>query len=759
MRKTIGVPYLHGSVAYLNAQNVFTARYLDWTQSNASTAPEGWSSYNRKTDGTRHPLREVGYIAVSPHVGEVLPNIPNPPSPYLDLLGPKIMLDIWGHHKGTYAGDGENLRTLKDSGVDHLAIISHVWQRYGYDVKLPDHLPANPQFGGDESMVEFGEAANDSGYIWSLHENYIDLYPDAPMYDESAAVLRADGSMSPAWFNQGTQVQSYGLKCNRALGYAKQNAPEVHRRFGTNATYLDVHTCVPPWHQLDHDATQPMAAMARHKVERDSELFQYMRDTHEGPLFGEGWNHFYWAGKVDGTEAQVAGGAGHVPFLDFDLLKLHPQMVNHGMGYYERWFPQGYDMRFGTDVGTVADIDQYRAQELAYGHAGFIGNISTDNVQWVAKEHNMMHPAQRLYGAAKVTDISYEVAGEMVSASVALALGERMRQRITYDSGLVVWVNWSEADWTVKGHVLPQWGTLALGPETEVRTSLVDGTLADYAECPEFIFADARTSFNMPYLKRFVDIEPRIADFEDLGEGRMRVTYEWLVNEELDRDYTCFVHFAHPSSTENDGIVFQQDHSLVKPTSEWELGDVITDGPYEIDVPGDQFDSYGILIGLYGPERVPLKGISAPGTPGRTIIGLLDLRRDGDEVAGMGLADLSAIEREQDENVADFSANLNPEGTMVDFGKVATDGSLKICRTRDSLTVLPYPLEREFTVTLDFPELVPNVDGDLIEVIAQAPLTHDVIGAVPIEFDQGRLTFQVGKPGAGRYVVTWSPAE
>ena len=36
----------------------------------------------------------------------------------------------------------------------------------------------------------FGKAANQCGYIWSLHENYIDLYPDAPSYDPTARVLQ-----------------------------------------------------------------------------------------------------------------------------------------------------------------------------------------------------------------------------------------------------------------------------------------------------------------------------------------------------------------------------------------------------------------------------------------------------------------------------------------------------------------------------------------------------------------------------------------
>ena len=81
-------------------------------------------------------------------------------------------------------------------------------------------------------------------------------------YDPAARVLRADGTPSPAWFNPGTKVQSFGLKCNRALDFARQNAPEIHQRYGTTAAYLDVHSCVPPWHQLDHEASQPMAAMA-----------------------------------------------------------------------------------------------------------------------------------------------------------------------------------------------------------------------------------------------------------------------------------------------------------------------------------------------------------------------------------------------------------------------------------------------------------------------------------------------------------------
>ena len=190
-------------------------------------------------------------------------------------------------------------------------------------------------------------------------------------------VLEADGSRSKAWFNPGTGVQSYGIKCNRALGFAERVAPEAHRRYGTTAGYLDVHTGVAPWHQLDYDATQPLAAMALHKVQRDAELFAYLRATHEGPLFGEGHKVLYWAGLFDAAEAQVEGGEDHAPLLDFELLKIHPQVVNHGMGYYERWYRAGWNARWGIDAGTPEELDKYRAQQIAYGHAGFVGVTST----------------------------------------------------------------------------------------------------------------------------------------------------------------------------------------------------------------------------------------------------------------------------------------------------------------------------------------------------------------------------------------------
>jgi hypothetical protein len=662
------------------------------------------------------------------------------------------MLDMWRHHHGTYQGDGENLLALKDQGVDHVAIIQHVWQRYGYDVKLPDHLPANPEFGGDEGMIAFGKAANRCGYVWSVHENYIDLYPDAPSYDPTARVLMSDGSPSNAWYNSGTQVQSFGLKCNRALEFAKRTAPEAHRRYGTTAAYLDVHTCVPPWHQLDHEAGQPMAAMALAKVKFDTELFQFMRDAHHGPLFGEGCNQFYWAGRCDGVEAQVNGGEDHAALLDFDLLKIHPQMVNHGMGYYERWFRTGYRHRWGHDTGTVEQIDKYRAQELAYGHAGFVGEAQIDNISWVVREHHLVHPVQRLYGTAKPVEIRYEVGGRLVDAGIATAAGDTTRQFVRYDSGLRLWINWRAEPWQVEGRSLPQWGFLALGPGTQVSTSLRGGRWSDYAECPEYVFADARTWFPMPYLNATKNIEPRLRSFKYLGDNRAEVTYEWIVGDTLEIDYDCFVHGLSKTSEERERIIFQQDHHPAKPTSQWRKGETVVDGPYVIGIPAKE-NTYDLAIGLYKDRRVLLLGVKD--ATDRILIAHLALKRQGDKITDITAEKVSPATQPKDPNTADFAARLNPPGTCIDFGPVATDGSVKINRGPNQLMLFPYPRDKALRVTLDMKALAPAADLSALKVRALSAGTCQDLGPAEFHVEGGRLVLSVGKPGAGRYVITW----
>ena len=137
---------------------------------------------------------------------------------------------------------------------------------------------------------------------------------------------------------------------------------------------------------------------------------------------------------MDGAEAQIDRGEHHVPFPEFDLLKIHPLVANHGMGYIARWIEQGYG------AGSLSRLclelsDKYRTQELLYGHAGFIDTAWITTPLLSVKQAWMMKPIQERYVPAHVVDTEYLVADQWVDGSTALAVGSTWVCRITYDNG------------------------------------------------------------------------------------------------------------------------------------------------------------------------------------------------------------------------------------------------------------------------------------------------------------------------------------
>ncbi len=174
-----------------------------------------------------------------------------------------------------------------------------------------------------------------------------------------------------------------------------------------------------------------------------------MRQAYGGPLFGEGGegaNRFdsYFAGAVDGVERQVERRWRARVVPDFELLAVKPRMLNHGMGYYSRYWVESASRRPRPGQN---DLDQYRATEIAFGHAGFLG----DDTAGVLK----LGPLPR---AGVLADAGQQRATPMRrrwrSPSMTAAPGatpegalradsplERARLKVEYAGGLVVQVN------------------------------------------------------------------------------------------------------------------------------------------------------------------------------------------------------------------------------------------------------------------------------------------------------------------------------
>ncbi len=714
-RRQVVVPYYSGQVFYLPGENLFVNAFLDWTSSAASRHEHTRAHYGALTDGSRNRLQERVVFTAAWHLAETLPNIPNPPSPYIKPLGNKIVLDIWG---GRYTDIAKNFERLSDYGIRHCVALIHVWQRSGYDNALPMHIPALANLGGDEGMKVLVSTGTRLGYYVALHENYVDYYPNYDHFNENDIALDSNGKRVPAWFNPSTKIQSFAVKPNAILPLAQTQSPEIHRRYGTNANYLDVHSAVPPWFHVDFRAGEEGAGTFRRVWDVHRQLWDYERKTHGGPVFGEGNNHWYWSGLLDGVEAQfgqgVSGGQGmDAPLMvDFDLLKIHPLQFNHGIGYYQRWWAKA---EWGA-LPPMVVLDQYRMQEVAFGHAGFLGATTWNVLPLAWLEHHLLSPVMARYAAAQPTEIQYEVGakhdesrstnktynasplpGQWTDSTTAAKTGTWQRVRVRYDNGLTVTANNAETPLRVGDVVLPRFGWLAQGAGVTAYTALRDGVIVDYAETADSVFANARNApdWNVTGLRR---VRPTVAEFAQTAPRQFRVTYRWLVNDTLPQDYHCFVHFSGKGQDIYDeGIRFQQDHATPTPTSQWRRGVNVSDGPYTITIPNNVPDGdYAWSIGLFargGGGRVPLEGIDDG--HGRIRLGILHVRDGGKTIT------FDPERATGDERLKWYRLHLNEAGKVIDFGAVRTNGSVLVKREGNEWVLQTLPRDGNFTLELN----------------------------------------------------------
>lgn len=693
-RRQVSLPYLTGGQQwYLPDLSVYVGSILDWTASAASAHTAVEARYEALSDGSRIPLRETSIVTVSPYLPEILPSVPSAPSPWIEDLSHRVIVDDW---LGNFASTQRAVETWRAHGVEDLLVQIHAWQNGGYDAKLPDVLPANESMGGDSGMVALSAAARAAGYRFGVHENYVDIYPDAPSWDEGLVARHPDGSLVRAWFNEGTQIQSFGYRADGIIPTARRFTPAVHERYDTTCSFIDVHCAVPPWFHVDFTAGEEIAGRFEPVWEAHTELWEMFREVHQGPVLGEGNNHWYWSGRMDGAEAQIDRGEHHVPFPEFDLLKIHPLVANHGMGYIARWIEQGYG------AGSLSRLclelsDKYRTQELLYGHAGFIDTAWITTPLLSVKQAWMMKPIQERYVPAHVVDTEYLVADQWVDGSTALAVGSTWVCRITYDNGLVLVVNQGDTALSIDGHTLPPYGFLATGAGLrEAYTAEVDGQVVDFVWDNAFIVVDARgyaysgTTMDLP-------IEPLAPELRATAPREFEITYKWNVVDALPRHAQgagCFVHFVNSEGEHPEGIAFQNDHALSPDLATWEPGEHL-DGPHLIAVPeGLPPGQYDITVGiLLGGARQVLRGPTLGNT--RYLVGALEVAEDGTVTLTR-----EGAPADWPDPFARYTERLNTERRPIDFGPVVTSGAARLALEEGSVRIYPLPQEVAFSLAI-----------------------------------------------------------
>ncbi len=701
--KKIAVPYYTGNVWYLAGMGQYGNAWWDWHSTGASDFNGTAAEYAPRTDGSLAPMHEQLVVTVSPDVDDVFPFPGNPVSPYMTQLAGRMVVDVW---TVGFSGIQQGLQQLGDYGVSNCAVLIHDWQHAGYDNALPEHYTANESLGGESALNAAVAAGKADNCLVALHENYVDYYPNYPEFDTSAIALTGTGDWIQSWKN-GLGIQSYATKPLSMIKNAANQSPAIHERYGTTASYLDVNSAASISFHVDMNARQAGAGALTSWTQANASLWTYERQTHEGPVFGEGLDHWYYSGLLDGVEAQAGagfpqnGGESLPLFVDFDLLRIHPFQVNHGMGYYTRW------VKSGSAITTTSQMDAYRMQEVAFGHAPFLDATNWNDIVHAFEEGNLVTPVAASYGTAHAASIQYRLNDYWVSPAVAVKANQFSAVQITYDNGLGIAANASSSSLTWQGLTLPQYGWAAKGDGILAYTAMCGNTVCDYAETSSSLFANARNQTDLRIGGGAA--QPSVASLKANANRRFSIAYNWQVYHAIPANYKAFIHFVNDNALNvNDGIVFQDDHAPAEPTSKWMPGNAVSDGPWSLTIPSSLSDgTYSIRMGLYDPQsgnRILLAG-NDDGTE-RYIVGYLT-------ISGGGSAVSFAPPPSQPDD-----PRLNPSSSVVNFGTVQTDGMISIRQEGDQWVLRPFPRSRAFTVLIDgsrfaMPATVQAVGGNL----------------------------------------------
>ena len=629
------------------------------------------TAYGKLTDGTRRTMRDRFTITVSGRYEEVLPNLTPQPSPFLKDLAGRCVLDVWST---SFAEDDAWLEAMAGYGVTDCLLIKHVWQRDGYDRTYPNVFPAMERLGGDTGLKALADTAKRLGHRFCVHENFYDYYPNAEAYKPEDRALRADGTPIPGW-DRGP-IKALFLKPSKLMDYAREFSPEVVKRYGADAAYHDI---MPNWH-VDYDAKAPGGGMLRTTQEANADLFDYDRELYHGPVVCEAVGNRV-SGIYDGgcNYGQDSWATTIAP--DFELLKIHPKMSNHGIGYYERWLPWGYGPGWHGYLMTDRERDHYRAMTIAFGRTGFLGHQLMQDPHATVREYHLMQAFARAYTGQPLTQLAYFVTegdwSGWIDAGTAAKYGRYERLRATFAGGQQVYVNFSAASWDVGEATLPQWGVYTSGPRATAGTVLKDGQIVDFARYDDIAYADARSHQWLPS-EPPPAIQPTVAGWQDLGDGKLSLTLAWQVGRQIERDVTVFWHFKVGSK-----IIFQADHRAKLPTSQWPVGGTATDGPRTVQVPIDAQDTeYDLVVGLYD------KAGRVATTFGADETGLAKLRvvREGGEITKVTLEPVPLTPPPGAEQ-APYLVGANRGRQVIDFGDLATNGA--IVRWKDRLRPVP----------------------------------------------------------------------
>jgi hypothetical protein len=222
--------------------------------------------------------------SASREFADVLPSIPNPPSPHRALTAEYE----WCHcFAGNREKDKAYWRDRRRRGLAKVFIGDHeVCMRDGNESFTFRTEPA-PKKGGDKGQYDYARYMIDElGYVYGPYNNYTDLAPVNANWHTDNALLGEDGNIRESW------TRCYAPKPLFGLQKCEEYIPVIQRKFSFATAYCDVHTAVTPWGRTDFDARVPGAGTFAQTFYAYGEIMLLQKATWKGPVYSEGGNHY-----------------------------------------------------------------------------------------------------------------------------------------------------------------------------------------------------------------------------------------------------------------------------------------------------------------------------------------------------------------------------------------------------------------------------------------------------------------------------------
>ena len=609
------------------------------------------------------------------------------PAPLVGKKAGRFVFDYWG---GQYATVLERLKLYVKYGLKDSMLIQHVWQHYGYDVRLPDIWPPRIEQGSLEDLKATQAFCDQHDIPFGLHDNYIDFYPDADGFTYDDVMFNSEGQPQKAWYNPGPDAQSYRFNPTKILPYVNRNLQLISEAFVPTAYFTDVFSSI---HIMDYYDREGVFHTRTETLDCWNKYFDLVRKTfNDNAITVSESGNDALIGHLDGADAILrritpvqenytdvidCEDYEYVPW--FDAVN-HNRFILHGVGYSDR-----YQGGLSRELRGI-ESDDYICSEVLTGHPAMV-DLSTSDRNTIRK-YWLLHDLAKKLALDVITDF------EFINDNIH-------RQKITWKSGVVIYVNRDKEDWNLETKypnldsciTIPRFGFWITSNDGSYGgvVRINDQVVEYWQEKDQSIFVNGRRQPSLPV----VSIKPSFEDVE-VVDNKLEASFVWEAFSPTDKPYVPFLHLERPKTWWGDkpNLHVLPLPNPETPTSQWNGRVTPFEKRFRVILPESLSPGYyDLLCGLYDPKtghRLSLLGDSTGDR--RYRLGRISIANTGEITYHPNLP------------LYGEDSRLLPNLNETNFGEIQTKGGFKLERkSENTYLLIPLPDEPSFTVKLSSP--------------------------------------------------------